>query len=59
MSAPLEAIPGSMLPEAASISIHYPQFRSVNVPAGSQALAAWEGTIQPFTSDDAAETFLT
>jgi hypothetical protein len=47
-----------MLPEAASISIHYREFRSVGVPANSSALAAWEGTIQPFTNDAAAKTFL-
>ena len=58
MNTALVATPGSMPPEAASISIHYPRFRSVGVPAGSSALAAWEGTIQPFTSDAAAKTFL-
>jgi hypothetical protein len=57
-TAPAAVTLGSMPPEAASISIHYPQFRTVGVPAGSSALAAWEGTVQPFISDAAAKTFL-
>jgi hypothetical protein len=58
MSAALAIAPESMLPEAASISLHYPQFQAVDVPAGSSALAAWEGTIQPFLSDALAIAFL-
>jgi hypothetical protein len=58
MSASPAITPGSMLPEAASIAVNYPQFRSVSVHADTKAHAAWEGTIQPFTSDNAARMFL-
>lgn len=58
MNAALATTHGSVLAEAASISVHYPQFRSVSVPANTNAHAAWEGIIQPFTSDDAARMFL-
>lgn len=49
--------PRSMLPEAASISRHYPQFNPVLIP-GSDAEATWEGVIQPFANNDAARSFL-
>lgn len=58
MSVALDYSLGSMPLEAASISIHYPQFHPVDVPDESSALCAWEGVIQPFASDASARAFL-
>lgn len=49
LPAPLTAAPG--IPD-------YPQFTPTPVPANSNAVRAWSGTLQPFADDDAARNFL-
>jgi hypothetical protein len=58
MSAPPKGTLTSMLPEAASTFIHYPQFYSVPVPLGTGAQLALEGVIQPFINDNSARNFI-
>jgi SEC-C motif len=44
--------------DGAPLSLLYPQFIRVPVPAGTGAASAWRGVIQPFDSDSSARAFL-
>jgi hypothetical protein len=52
-----QAVKGALLYAAPTLTT-YRQFAEVPVPAGSAALSAWTGAIQPFSSDDSARGFL-
>jgi hypothetical protein len=51
-------LPGLVPPLAAPGIPEYPQFAQVAAPTGTGALAAWQGTIQPFTDDITARQVL-
>lgn len=48
------SLPGLVSSQATPVALAYPQFKTAAIPPSTNAIAAWEGYIQPFADDESA-----